>query len=67
MKTTLKVQGMTCEHCEAAVKGALEGIEGVTQVEVHLTSGEVDVTHKSDVHVQALRDAVEDQGYDVEQ
>lgn len=58
---------MTCGHCEAAVKGALEGIEGVTQVEVHLTSGEVDVTHKSDVHVQALRDAVEDQGYDVEQ
>lgn len=66
MKTTLNVQGMTCAHCEAAVKGALEGLKGVTQVDVHLTSGKVDVTHESEVDVQALRDAVEDQGYDVE-
>ncbi|HEY4600496.1 MAG TPA: cation transporter [Cerasibacillus sp.] len=65
MKTTLKVQGMTCGHCEAAVKGALENISGVSHVDVHLTSGKVDVTHESEVDVQALRDAVENQGYDI--
>lgn len=67
MKTTLNVQGMTCGHCEAAVKGALEELNGVSSVEVHLTSGKVDVTHdESKVKEEALREAVEDQGYDVE-
>ena len=37
MKTVeLNVKGMTCEHCVAKVKGALEGIKGVTNVSVSL-------------------------------
>lgn len=66
MQTTLDVRGMTCGHCESAVKGALEGLEGVQGVEVNLGTGKVDVTYDdTKVTIQDMRDAVEDQGYDV--
>lgn len=67
MQTTLKVSGMTCGHCEKAVKNALEDLSGVSGVEVHLDTGHVDVTYdKSEVTIEAMKEAVEDQGYDVE-
>ncbi|TRM13259.1 copper chaperone CopZ [Lentibacillus cibarius] len=66
MQTTLNVQGMTCGHCESSVKGALESLEGVQTVEVDLDSGKVDVTYDdAAVTIAAMREAVEDQGYDV--
>lgn len=66
MKTTLDVRGMTCGHCESSVKGALEGLNGVTSVEVNLSNGKVDVTYDdAKVTVDEMRNAVEDQGYDV--
>ena len=34
MTITLKVPGMKCQHCEAAVKGALTELEGVKSANV---------------------------------
>lgn len=66
MQTTLDVVGMTCGHCESAVKGALEKLNGVTGVEVNLGTGKVDVTYDdAQVTVADMREAVEEQGYDV--
>ncbi|MEC5424874.1 copper chaperone CopZ [Virgibacillus sp. C22-A2] len=66
MQTTLDVRGMTCGHCEKSVKGAIEELNGVTGVEVHLNTGKVDVTYDdAQVAVADLREAVEEQGYDV--
>ncbi|MUV36836.1 Cu(+) exporting ATPase [Lentibacillus sp. JNUCC-1] len=66
MQTTLDVTGMTCEHCEKAVKGALENLEGVQTVEVNLGTGKVDVSYDdASVTIAQMREAVEDQGYDV--
>lgn len=66
MTKTLNVKGMTCGHCEKAVKNALLQLEGVEAVEIHLDSGKVDVTFNNDkVNVPQLKEAVEDQGYDV--
>ena len=39
MKTTIKVTGMMCPHCQAHVKKALEDLEGVTNVDVDLAAG----------------------------
>jgi copper chaperone len=65
-KTTLQVSGMTCGHCEKAVKTALLGVEGVADVAVSLKSGKVDVEFDSaKVSMEQLKEAVEDQGYDV--
>ena len=34
MKKTMKIEGMMCGHCEATVKKALEGLDGVTSADV---------------------------------
>ncbi|NBJ71311.1 MULTISPECIES: copper chaperone CopZ [Clostridia] len=66
MQTTLDVRGMTCGHCEKSVKGALEALPGVIGVEVHLDTGKVDVTYDdAKTNIQAMREAIEEQGYDV--
>ncbi|ASK62804.1 copper-binding protein [Virgibacillus phasianinus] len=66
MQTTIDVRGMTCGHCEQAVKGALTALNGVEGVEVHLTAGKVDVTYDdAKVTIAAMRAAIEEQGYDV--
>ncbi|UOQ83957.1 copper chaperone CopZ [Gracilibacillus salinarum] len=63
---TLDVQGMTCGHCKMSVEGALNELDGVSAAEVNLKSGKVDVTFdESKVNVDAMKEAVEDQGYDV--
>lgn len=65
-KKTLNVEGMTCGHCKASVEGALKKLDGVSEAEVNLDSGQVDVTFdESKVTVEAMKEAVEEQGYDV--
>jgi copper chaperone len=65
-KTTLNVSGMTCGHCEKAVKSALLEVNGVKEVTVSLKSGKVDVEFDpSKATLGKLIEAVEDQGYDV--
>jgi copper chaperone len=65
-KTTLQVSGMTCGHCEKAVKTALLNVEGVANATVSLKDGKVEVEYNpSKASVGNLKEAVEDQGYDV--
>lgn len=66
MEDTIKVDGMSCEHCEKAVKGAVEGLSGVSSATVHLETGNVDLSYdESIVGLEKIKEAVEDQGYDV--
>jgi len=66
MTITLQVQGMTCGHCKAAVTNALQELDGVSRVEVHLQEGTVDVDYdETKVSVEKLKEAIEEQGYDV--
>ncbi|MWC28024.1 cation transporter [Paenibacillus sp. MMS18-CY102] len=61
---TLKVEGMSCGHCVNAVEGALReaGAEG----KVNLSAGEVTVEFdETKLELQAIKAAIEDQGYDV--
>jgi copper chaperone len=65
-KSTLHVEGMTCGHCKSAVTKALTELEGVESVVVHLDTGKVDVEADSSKVTEAeMREAVEEQGYDV--
>ncbi len=59
--TKLSVQGMTCGHCERAVKEALESVEGAQNVDVNL--GEGYATVEGSANVDALVAAVEEEGY----
>ena len=65
MKKTMKIEGMMCSHCEAHVKNALEGIEGVASAEVSHVSGTAVVTLCAPVADDTLRQAVEAQEYKV--
>lgn len=63
---TLEVKGMSCGHCKMAVSGALKGLNGVSDVAVDLSTGKVDVNYdESKVGFEQMKDAVEEQGYDV--
>ncbi len=61
--TELNVQGMTCGNCVRHVETALKGVEGVQGVEVSLEHGKATVQHSQDVDVNALVQAVEEEGY----
>ncbi|WP_226584031.1 copper chaperone CopZ [Halobacillus litoralis] len=65
MQTSIKVEGMTCGHCEKAVKGALKEIDGVQEVHVNLETGNVDISADEKVSEQEMAEAIEEQGYDV--
>lgn len=63
MSVLLKVQGMSCGHCVAAITSAISPLAGVTDVAVSLADGTVTVTGSADEH--AVIAAIEDTGYDV--
>ncbi len=63
MNTELEIDGMTCGHCVAGVKRALEAVPGVVSAEVSLAEGRAHV--KGDAPRGALQAAVEDEGYSV--
>lgn len=61
---TLQVEGMSCGHCVKAVEGALEEIGAAGKVD--LASKSVAVAFdESKVTLDAIKAAIEDQGYDV--
>lgn len=63
---TLHVEGMSCNHCKAAVTNALKGLPGVADVNVDLASGCVVVRYEPmQVTLAAMREAVEEEGYTV--
>lgn len=64
MKKTLLVEGMSCGHCENAVKEALGELSGVSSVNVNLETKKVEV-EGSDLKDDLIKDTIEDAGYDV--
>lgn len=62
---TFTVSGMTCGSCVRRVRGAIEGLDGVTGVDVRLTGGVVAVTGDTDLDATAVRAAVAEAGYEV--
>lgn len=61
MNTELKIEGMTCGHCVAAVKRALEAVPGVESAEVSLAEGRASV--RGTAPLEQLSAAVEEEGY----
>lgn len=57
------VPGMTCGHCESAVKGEIGKVIGVTDVAVDLTTKAVVVTG-TDLDQASIFAAVDEAGYE---
>ncbi len=65
MEKIMKIEGMMCGHCEAAVKKALEAVEGVAEAKVSHEEGTAAVSLSGEVSDGALKKAVEDRDYRV--
>ncbi len=65
MKKTLVVEGMMCQHCVAHVTKALQGVAGVSAVEVNLKKKTASVTLAEEVSSESLIAAVTEAGYEV--
>ena len=63
---TVRITGMMCEHCEAAVKGALEKVPGVRSATASHEAGTAKVLLEAEVSDEALTRAVEAIGYIVD-
>ncbi len=60
---TIKVSGMSCQHCVSAVTKALEKIEGLEKVVVDLTTNEVSFVNNG-VEREKIRSAISLIGFD---
>ena len=59
------VRGMTCSHCAAAVTEEVSKINGVSDVEVDVSSGSVTVSSRQPLDQVELRAAVDEAGYEL--
>ena len=62
--TTYTVNGMTCDHCVLSVREEVGEIDGVSAVDVDLSSGRM-VVSGAGVDDAAVRAAVDEAGYEV--
>ncbi len=60
---TVKIKGMSCQHCVASTKEALEKIPGITAVKVDLDKGEAHFNGNVDPGV--IKEAISKIGFEV--
>lgn len=65
---TLKVTGMSCDHCVRAVTQALQNTDGVRSANVDLKGARATVEYdENKTNPQALASAVTEEGYKAEE
>ena len=60
---TVQIKGMSCQHCVASTKDALEKIPEIKDVQVDLDKGEA--TFTGDVAADKVKDAISKIGFEV--
>lgn len=64
MEQIINIEGMTCEHCEKAVKGALEKLPGVKSAKVTLDPGQAVIDYdNAAVTIADMESAIAKEGY----
>jgi copper ion binding protein len=63
---TYTVPGMSCEHCRSAISKEVGAVAGVESVDVDL-DGKLVTVHGAGVSDAAVREAIDEAGYDVEE
>ncbi|HJF15513.1 MAG TPA: heavy-metal-associated domain-containing protein [Enteractinococcus helveticum] len=67
-QTTLKLEGLTCQHCVGSVTSELKALPGVTDVQIDLVSDGVStatVTSNPTPSAQQFSDAIAEAGYSI--
>ncbi|OBA20493.1 copper-transporting ATPase [Metschnikowia bicuspidata var. bicuspidata NRRL YB-4993] len=63
-ETKLEVLGMTCGACSASITEALQKLPGVVDASVSQITSAAHVTHKSGLKPEAIKETIEDCGFD---
>ena len=68
MKTEdIKISGMSCGHCQAAVEKSIKSLTGIVGLEVLLKEGQARVSFdESKVSLKDIRASIEEAGYSVD-
>lgn len=66
MKIEIKVNGMMCPHCEAAVKKAVESVPGVVYAEPSFKNNSVVIEYVGDIDISSVKTSITEAGYEVE-
>ncbi|AKJ38435.1 heavy-metal-associated domain-containing protein [Methanosarcina barkeri] len=62
---TIKVEGMTCMHCQLRVKKAVEAVEGVQRADVNLQTKQVTVDfEEGKENLEKVKAAIRENGYE---
>ena len=61
---SVAVAGMSCEHCARAIRAEMGQLPGVTRVDVDVPAGTVRISGEKLPGDAALRQAVEEAGYE---
>lgn len=62
MTEQFEIQGMTCSHCVARVKKAIETVEQVQEAKISLESPQATITLKDNINIEELQAAIQDAG-----
>lgn len=62
---TIKIKGMSCNHCVMAVTKALNGIEGIRDVDVNLEKGVATFDETKPVDMAIISEQIKKAGYEV--
>jgi len=62
---SVKIKGMSCQHCVMAVTKALEAIEGIKNVSVDLNTGKATYEEIKPLDAAVIALAIKKAGYDV--
>ena len=62
---TIKIKGMTCNHCVMAVTKTLKEIDGITNVKVDLQKAEATFDEARAVDMEVVKERIRKAGYDI--
>jgi copper chaperone len=61
---TVKIKGMSCNHCVMAVTKALNEIDGIKDVQVDLAKGEATFDEEEPVDMDIVKEKIAKAGYE---
>ena len=62
---TIKIKGMSCNHCVRAVTKALKELDGISNVKVDLQKAEATFDEVKPVDMKVVKERIRKAGYDI--
>ncbi|MEE4354788.1 MAG: cation transporter [Desulfatiglans sp.] len=63
--STIKIKGMSCNHCVMAVTKALNEVEGISNAKVDLEKAEATFDEAGSVDMDIVKEKIQKAGYEV--